>query len=225
MTISDSELARLAGVSVPVLKAIRTVESRGAAGTLRFEPHVFLRDTSPVCRDRTPPCTATEIIANAIYSPSQIPYTPGTTGCRISRAASCIPAETNRTAFQRAFALDPRAAVRATSWGTYQVLGNKLLPLYDNDPGRAVAAFWANPTDVSNRMLVRWMNDNPRAVEAANELDWYGFVSRYNGCSNCDVYLARFEEAYAAVLRGGGGGLLLLAALGGGWYWWRRRRR
>lgn len=227
-TLSDSELARQAGVTVPVLMAIRAVESAARPNEIRFEPHVFLRDTSPTCRARasgSDPCTSAEIIANAIYSPSQIPYTPsGTRG-----AVSLVDAETNRAAFERAYALDPAAAVRATSWGTYQVLGGKLIALYGS-AAAGVAAFWANPPDVSNRLIVKWMTDNPTAREAAARQDWFGFVCRYNGCGSrctnregCARYLSRFEAAYAAALGGGGSGMLLLLVAVGGTWWYLRR--
>lgn len=211
MSESDASLAARAGVTVPVLKAIRAVESGGSASAIRFEPHVFLRERPDLA--------------------AQIPYTPGAT-----RAASDVRSETNRAAFERAYSLDAREAVKATSWGTYQTLGGRLLTLYGNDPARAVAAFWANPARVSNDALVQWMNENPRAVEAANAQDWFGFVKRYNGCCSgrdsteancrsCDRYLARFAAAYRAALlaSGAGGGALLLLLAGGAWWAWGRR--
>lgn len=211
MTESDASLARRAGVTVPVLKAIRAVESGGSASAIRFEPHVFLRDRPDLA--------------------GRIPYTPHETRAPIS----LVPSETNRAAFDRAFALDPRVAVTSTSWGTYQALGGKLLPLFGNDPARAVRGFYADPVQVSNDILVRWMDENPRAVEAANRQDWFNFVKRYNGCCSgsesteencrrCDRYLARFAVAYNAALAGGGGALALLALAGGAWWAWRRRR-
>ena len=205
---TDAELARDAGISVPVLKAIRAVESGSNPSSIRFEPHVFLRERPDLV--------------------GSIPYTPsGTRG-----AVSLVPAETNRAAFERAYALDAREAVKATSWGTYQVLGGKLLAIYGS-PADAVAAFWRNPVEASNRLLVQWMNDNPTARDAAARQDWFGFVCRYNGCgsgcsdrSGCERYLSRFETAYAAAL--GGGSVVGLLLVGGaayvGYRYWRGRK-
>lgn len=221
MTTSDAELARAAEIPESALKAIRAVESNGRPTAVRFEPHVFLRDTSPVCRSRPSGerCTTAEILRNAIYTPAQVPFTPDP-----SRGVSLVGTETNRAAFERAYRLDPGAAVRATSWGSFQVLGGKLIALYET-PSAGVRAFDANPAEVSNRLLVKWMQDNPGAAAAARAGDWAEFVHRYNGCSGsgCDRYVARFMEA----LGSSSGGMLIpaaIAAAGAVWYFSRGKR-
>lgn len=177
--MSDATIAAATGLAPRVIAAIRAVESGGSSSAVRFEPHVFLR---------TRPDLA-----------SRIPYTPGETS-----AASPVRAETARSAFDRAFALDPANAVRATSWGSFQVLGGHLLALASS-PAAAVALFDASPAPVSDRLLVSWLEANPAALAAARAGDWLTFVQRYNGCgSNCERYLTRFRAAL------GGAGLGLL---------------
>jgi hypothetical protein len=135
-----------------------------------------------------------------------VPYTPGNTSwrsanglepCRIDRSASCTGSETNRAAFERAFRLAPAEAVKATSWGSYQVLGSHLLGLYGNSPSAAVRAFDAEPMVVGERLLASWMRGNPRAQVAARAMDWAELAHRYNGCSDCTAYVTRLREAHS----------------------------
>ena len=171
----DAVLANEAGIQVPVLRAVRAVESGASPSSVRFEPHLFRRDSS---------------------RGNEVPYTPGAT-----RAASDVGSETNRAAFNRAFALDPRAAVTSTSWGSYQVLGGHLLRLFGNAPARSVQEFDRAPAAVSDRILVSWMSVNPRARLAARTLDFAGFAHRYNGCSlPCTRYATRLQQEYREAL-------------------------
>lgn len=224
----DAALANEAGIPVPVLRAIRAVESGASPSAVRFEPHLFRRKSR---------------------RGGEVPYTPGTTGCRISRAASCIASETNRTAFERAFAIDPANAVRSTSWGSYQVLGAHLLRLFGNEPRRSVEGFDRNPQHTSERIFASWMAASPAARLYARSLNFAQFARRYNGCRDCSAYESRLRQSYArfepewrtiaprigiatpstlptwapvAVAGSAGAGALLLVGLGA---WAVRRRR
>lgn len=176
--MSDASLSSATGLSTRTIAAIRAVESGGTASAVRFEPHVFLRARPDLVRS--------------------IPYTPGAT-----RAASSVRAETDRSAFARAFALDSANAVRSTSWGAFQVLGGHLLALASS-PAAAVALFDASPQATSDRLLLSWLEANPAALAAARAGDWLAFVQRYNGCgSNCERYLTRFRAALVSSAAGG----------------------
>ncbi|MGL4255645.1 MAG: N-acetylmuramidase domain-containing protein [Microbacterium sp.] len=199
--MTDQELADRAGIPLRILLAIRAVESGGSASAVRFEPHVFLRLTGDRFR-------------------AQIPYTP-TRG-----SVSLVPSETNRAAFERAFRLDPEAAVRATSWGLYQVLGGHLLRVAGPDPRMAVLAFDASPTTVSKLLLVSWFEGNPRAQAAAQAGNIPALAELYNGSQRWAEAvrraLARIPEGATAAV----GGLGLALALGLGAYVfvrWQRR--
>lgn len=191
--VNDATLATEAGIPVPVLRAIRSVESGASPSAVRFEPHLFWRDKLGLSGSATGPQIAAAIPAGG---QAQVPYTPGPT-----RAASAVAAETNRAAFNRAFAVSPTIAVRSTSWGSYQVLGNRLLPMFSNDAARAVQAFDVNPSSISERLLVAWMNASPIARVYARSLDFANFAHRYNGCAMpCDLYAGRLQAAYNAAL-------------------------
>lgn len=199
----DLGLANEAQIPVAALRAIRSVESGANPAAIRFEPHLYWR-----MRKGLPSGAAGARIRGAMTTADMaaVPYTPGNTEwraanglepCRISRSASCTGSETNRAAFERAFRFAPVEAVKATSWGSYQVLGSHLLGLYRNEPGAAVRAFDADPMAVGERLLASWMRANPRAQAAARSLDWGELARRYNGCSDCTTYVTRFRQAYS----------------------------
>ncbi len=97
------------------------------------------------------------------------------------RFATRIAADSHtRTAFEIARAFDAANAVRATSWGSYQVLGGHLLRLYGT-PDAAVAAFDAAPQAVSEQLLISWFESNPRAAAAARAHDIATLGAEYNG--------------------------------------------
>ena len=128
------------GIPGEVIQTIEAVESGGRAAALRFEPHVFLRkrpDLEPI-----------------------IPFTKGPRGYSVTRE------ETDQSAFEHAFELDPKAATESTSWGLYQVLGGHLIKLHGS-PVAGVDHFYADPLGVSYKLLVSWFKDSPRAVSAA----------------------------------------------------------
>lgn len=137
-----------------ILEAFRLTESgSGGSAAIRFEPHVFLRAVPG----------------------AEIPYTPSDRG-----AWSLVGSETGLTAFQRAFSIAPAEAVKATSWGLYQVLGGHLLKMWP-DPEEAVLQFQGDSEQVSHALLASWMRANPKALKAAREKDWEELALRYNG--------------------------------------------
>lgn len=159
--MTDQELANLAGIPLRLLLAIRSVESAGRVRAVRFEPHLFHRLTS----NR--------------FSTSQVPWTRS--GRPGKPAVSYVSSETNRAAFERAFRYDPDAAVKSSSWGSYQVLGGHLLTVTRLTPARAVAAFDAEPERISREMFVSWMRANSNARRAANEGNIEALAEIYNG--------------------------------------------
>jgi hypothetical protein len=169
---TDEELAARAQIPVRVLQAIRSIESGSNPSVIRFEPHLFLRHVPG----------------------APIPYTHGPT-----QAASRVASETNRAAFDRAAAINRNAAIKSTSWGLYQVLGQHLIDLYPSDP---VGSFYRDPRGVSDELLVKWFEGRPAAAAAARALDFSELAYRYNG-SRTSPWGARIAAAYA---RGGGAG-------------------
>lgn len=171
--LSDSEIAKRAGIPTNVLKAIRYVESRGRANAVRFEPHLFLRKR-PDLHDK-------------------IPYTQS------NRGYSIVKGETGRKALIHATTVDIEIAIRSTSFGKYQVLGGYLLEAYPGSAEDALAAFWSNPNEASDLMVAAWFRDNKIAQRAANSKppDFAALARAYNG-PNFKVhhYDTRLETAW-----------------------------
>ena len=168
-----------AGIPGAVLEAFRRVESNGKPAAVRFEPHIFLR-LAPDLRGK-------------------VPYT------RAKYVWSTVSSETDRAAFDHAASLDAEAAVKATSWGLFQVLGSHLLDLYDGDPVAAVEAFDADPESVSDKLVAKWFAANPRARYAANKepIDWHTLARCYNGSQYAKHgYHERLRKTWSMIVKG-----------------------
>jgi len=225
--VSDASLAVQTGIPIDFVRAIRAVESGGNPSAVRFEPHVFWRDRKSLSHSATGP----QIFAALSQAElNLVPYTPGNTDwrtahglapCRISRAASCTASETNEAAMNRAWAVNAAQTMAATSYGSFQVLGGHLLALYGNDPVRALAAFRADPSGVSDSLLKHWLAApaNRDALTAAQNRNVLGFVQKYNNCGDCVEYVRKFEAALHP--KGGGimGPAIALLAAWGLWKW------
>jgi hypothetical protein len=175
MKVSRERLQRLSaatGLATPVLYAIANVESGGNDAAMRFEPHKFLA-ARPDLKGR-------------------IPYTPKGPG----KPWSNVKSETNRAAFDKAYALDPKAAIEASSWGRFQVMGWALLKDAP-EPAVAMARFDKDPAAVSDALLKHWMDRNPQAKAAAAAKNWTEFARIYNGPANVDAYTTKYTAAYA----------------------------
>jgi len=155
---ADQSLADKAGIPPDILEAVRRVESGGDSSAIRFEPHIFVRLRPDLL--------------------GEIAYTKGNHG-----AWSSLTRETNRAAFEIARKLDARAAIKATSWGAFQVLGQHLLDEYDDRPDKAVDGFDTDPEQTSALLLARWFQANARARRAANATppDFDALARSYNG--------------------------------------------
>jgi hypothetical protein len=206
-----SRIAEATGIPLPFVEAIRATESAGIASAVRFEPHLFLRIRPEYVVVVEPgPMAGTR--RSEARAKGFVPYTHGAT-----RAASDSREETDRGAHDHAWALDPDAVMRSSSYGTFQVLGGAFLdahkparPLYPS-PQAALAAFDADPSRVSDDLLVHYLRSRPALVAAAKRNDARGFVAGYNGCQcehdamgnvigdgACERYLRRFRAALNA---------------------------
>lgn len=204
--MTDQELATRAGIPLRILLAIRSVESGGNVRAVRFEPHVFHRETA------------------GRFTTAQVPWTRS--GRPRKEAVSYTPSETNRAAFERAFRYDPRVAVRSSSWGAYQVLGGHLLSVRGPNPAAAVAAFDADPRGVGEEMFVSWFHDSSDAQAAARAGNIEALAEIYNGSQDWARAVRRALAANPAAAAGAGIGGIVLAGLAGyAAYLWARRRR
>lgn len=169
------ESAQRIGIEPDVLRAFKEVESGGAANAIRFEPHVFNNYRPDLIKQ------------------GKVPFTRSP-GVVFSRE----PSETNKAAFERAYKLDPAAAVNSTSWGFFQVMGfNILKQHFGNNPARLVREFNADPERFSFRTVEFWFADRPKAVKAAQDKNWARLAFIYNGSDYAaSGYHTKLRDAY-----------------------------
>lgn len=150
----DEELAKIAGIPLAVLRAIRAVESSGNPSSIRFEPHKWYN-----VKKTNPP--------KGFTRNNEVPY-------------SLVAGETNKNAFEAAYAIDKDLAVRSTSFGSYQVLGGKGIEVYGTSE-KFWEQFKIKPEEVSDKIMAQWFSTNKKAKEAANNLDFTKLAEAYNG--------------------------------------------
>lgn len=98
-------------------------------------------------------------------------------------------------AFLTAHAIDADAAVRATSWGAGQVLGEFAALGFPS----AQAFIDAQSTSAGQiDTMARFILARPSLVTAIRARDWTTFASGYNGSGKVQDYAATLAAAYAA---------------------------
>lgn len=191
ITANDRAAALELELEPALLTTIRLVESGRNPAAVRFEPNLFNR------------------ITRRRYA-SSIPYTPSSDTSAIDR----IAAHTNRAAFEHARRFDAAAAVRASSWGSYQQLGRTLFQIRGVSPERAspaqaraaVAAFDRDPVNVSRMLVVQYIRTKRGLIEALRARDWPTVAYLYNGAEigteQNDRYSGHLADAYEQATEG-----------------------
>ena len=212
------------GLSVRLLFSFMEVESGGKTATkntVRFEPHIFLGMYGPSPAKRSgKKGTRPDLYGGPRYTGNEkIPYESRYNtknkqewaGHRMNKKKFLKGRDffldknrshTNRSAFDRAFKLDPAQAIKATSWGQYQVMGWALLRAYGNDPHKAIAAYDANPMTAGDQMIVMWFKSNfrsswKRKAFTQTPPDFDAMVKVYNGSAQVKSYSPKLRKFYA----------------------------
>lgn len=180
-------LSKALGMPTAVIQAIAAVESRGTDSAVRFEPHIYLKARPDLEQGKRA----------ADGTIGVIPYTP--TGPK--KAWDNNPDHTGKKAFELAFALDRKAAIDATSFGRFQVMGTFLAKLYNGDVTAAWEAWRKDPAAVSDALLVAWFKANKPALEAAKKLDWATLARIYNGGGRVAIYSKLLADAHVGAQR------------------------
>lgn len=126
------------------------------------------------------------------YEPHHMPGS-GITNWRDSLKMTTAARE---AAFARAYAQNPEAALRATSWGGPQIMGfNHAAAGYPSarDMVEAMAGREQAHLDAFLTLISGW-----GLITTLRAHDWRGFATRYNGSGQAGVYAARIEKAYRA---------------------------
>lgn len=176
-----SAAARL-GVEARALEAVAAVESSGAGfwtiggkqrPVIRLEAHWFGKLTGYRFNASHPQISCTR-------------WTPS------------LAARTSAAAWQQfweAAALDEGAAIQATSWGAFQLMGFHFKTLGYANPQAMRADMDTEQGQLE--ALVRFVQADARLVDALKRQDWSAFAGIYNGPGQIDIYAGRMAAAYA----------------------------
>lgn len=156
------------GVEVAALRAIAQVESGGAGFDARGRPKILYE------RQVFSRCTAPRGRFDADHPDISAPkgYGPGNYGT----------SEQQWPKLARAFQLDGDAALKACSWGTFQILGENHKVSGFADVRSFVAEMFASPAG-HLRALVRFIAANPAIHRGLKSHDWAAVAKGYNGAN------------------------------------------
>jgi len=171
-------VAQTLGIDINALKAILRVESAGpgfSGGKLliSFEPYFFSEATGGAFDASHP----------AISNRNRAPLG----GNQTSRWAKLA----------EAYALDPDAALAATSWGAFQLPGR----YYATAGYPSVFAFVQDMAQSEARQLAAFQAYITRGslVDELQRRDWVGFAGEFEGGPNAAAYAAALANAFAAL--------------------------
>jgi LysM repeat protein len=181
--ITEADYQALAdelGVDVAALKAVAQVESRGdgflASGKpkILFESHVFSRYTDHV------------------YDLDH----PGLSAPKWDKSLYGARGEHQWDRLQEAMKLDPEAALKATSWGRFQIMGYNHAAAGYPDVQSFVKAMSSSEA-AQLRAFGSFLKSNPAMLEALKNHDWTEFARRYNGAGFAkNHYDEHMRQAY-----------------------------
>lgn len=189
MTITDTQI-KLAAAQLAVdtasIRAVDEIESRGSGFDARgrvkilFEPHIFSRETGGRHDKDHPEISYRGWIAKApSYQRDQ------------------------HEVFAEAAKVDEVAAIKACSWGRYQIMGfNHSACGYPD--ARSFAAGMRESEGAHLAAFVAFIRANPRMHKALKAKDWTSFAIAYNGpAQGTHRYDQRLKAAYEAALKQG----------------------
>lgn len=163
---------------VRAIKAVKRQEARWGAydgfdrPTILFERHLFHRFTFGI-HDKTDPDVS-----------NPIPRHYGTYSAQYGR-------------LQRAYALDATAALRATSWGAFQILGDNFSCSGFGTADLFVDAMCQSAQE-QLRAFVAYIKFSPALTRALQQRRWADFAQMYNGPSyranHYDTHLEKYYE-------------------------------
>jgi hypothetical protein len=102
---------------------------------------------------------------------------------------------------ERAYALDPDAALRSVSWGRFQIMGNNFADAGFTSVAKFVLAMTKSEAEHLSA-FVSFVKANPQRLNALRKKDWAGFAKRYNGAGyekyHYDTKLAAAYKKFSA---------------------------
>lgn len=165
--LREADFARVAqrlGVDVAAIKAVAEVEASGdgflpsGKPKILFEAHVFARETG------------------GRYNRSH----PNLSSPHWNRSLYGAGGEHQWDRFEQAYRLNPEAAIKATSWGRFQIMGFNHRAAGHADVQAFVAAMRRSEGEHLDA-FARFIESNPSMHRALRQHDWAAFARAYNG--------------------------------------------
>jgi uncharacterized protein (TIGR02594 family) len=182
--ITEADYQRVAhdlGVDVAAIKAVADVEASGSGmlpsgkPKILFEAHIFHRETGGRF-DRSNP---------NLSSPSW------------NRSLYGAGGEHQWERFEAAYKLDPEAAIKATSWGRFQVMGFNHQRVGYATPQAFMAAMKSGEGK-QLEAFAAFIRTDAKLLAALRNHDWASFAYRYNGAGYAqNHYDSKMAAAYA----------------------------
>jgi hypothetical protein len=177
MTIDYQAAADRLGVEVAAVKAIAEVESSGRGfrdglPIIRLEAHWFGKLTNYKYSADYPH------ISCRAWTPSLAARNQGEAWVQFDEAAS----------------LDEGAAIQATSWGAFQIMGFHWRALSYESPRAMREAMGTDAGQLD--AFVRFVEADAVLVDALRRHDWHAFAARYNGLGQVERYAGLMADAY-----------------------------
>ena len=187
-TLADADFARAAkelNVEEAAIRAVAEVEAAGAGfiadgrPAILYEAHIFHKETGGKhshAKDRRGVALSSPTWNKALY---------GATGAA------------QHARYEDARALDPDAANKACSWGTFQILGqNHKVCGFDNSQD-FVDAMWTGGAAAHLDAFVKFIKGNKLDTALRNK-NWAAFARGYNGPGYAaNAYDKKMANAYA----------------------------
>ena len=187
-TLTDDDFARAAkalNVEIAAIRAVAEVEAAGAGflpdgrPAILYEAHIFHRATGGKHAGATD--SKGKKLSSAAWDRSLY----GATGAW------------QHSRYEAARALDPDAANKACSWGTFQILGDNYKSCGFDNSQAFVDAMWTGGAPAHLDAFVKFLQANKLDVPLRAK-DWKAFARGYNGPAYAaNKYDQKMAAAYA----------------------------
>jgi len=178
------QMSRETGMKPSAVFGIMTVESGGEPKSLATNPHKISGEPSLY----STPFGIQSAKVTAQWKSAGIPM----------KSLYNVHVEGNRSRdlFLKMMEVNKLATVSVTAFGSMQVMGAYILPLYSNNADTLLDAFKANPADFSLKALKAWIKHPTKSkfIEYVNNDNWEAAIKLYYGNANAD-YVAKASNA------------------------------
>ena len=170
------EMSRETGMKPSAVFGIMTVESGGKPESLATNPHKISGEPSLY----STPFGIKSNQVTAQWKSNSIPMKSLYNVHKEDRKS--------RDHFLKMMETNKLATVSVTAFGSMQVMGAYILPLYNNNPDTLLSAFEADPSDFSLKALKAWVNHPSKSnfKKYVNNDNWEEAIKLYYGDYNAD---------------------------------------